>query len=94
MMDTHVSRDEHSLERTNEPTNHLLALFRLSPLPSLAISGRTMLEGEGWEGAGESTPRSRLDGTLDFLQKQFKQVIDDQVQCAVKSKAYFVVVEH
>ncbi|CAM9431221.1 unnamed protein product, partial [Ectocarpus fasciculatus] len=42
----------------------------------------TMLEGEGWEGAGESTPRSRLDGTLDFLQKQFKQVIDDQVKRA------------
>ncbi|CBJ27707.1 Nuclear pore complex protein Nup93, putative [Ectocarpus siliculosus] len=42
----------------------------------------TMLEGEGWEGAGASTSRSRLDGTLDFLQKQFKQVIDDQVKRA------------
>ncbi|CAN0234818.1 unnamed protein product [Pylaiella littoralis] len=41
-----------------------------------------MLEGEGWESRGESTPRSRLDGTLDFLQKQFKQVIEDKVKKA------------
>lgn len=40
---------------------------------------RAMLEGEGWESGSESTPRSRLDGTLDFLQDQFKQVIEDKV---------------
>lgn len=39
-----------------------------------------MLEGEGWEDLGDSTPRSRLDGTLEFLQKQFKHVIEDKVR--------------
>lgn len=38
-----------------------------------------MLEGEGWENLGGSTPRFRLDGTLDFLQNQFKHVIEDKV---------------
>ncbi|CAN0149209.1 unnamed protein product [Scytosiphon promiscuus] len=41
-----------------------------------------MFEGEGWESIGDSTPRSRLDGTLDFLQKQFKHVIEDKVKKA------------
>lgn len=40
---------------------------------------RAMFEGEGWESFGDSAPRSRLDGTLDFLQDQFKQVIEDKV---------------
>lgn len=41
-----------------------------------------MLEGEGWEreSFADSTglARSRLDGTLDFLQDQFKHVIEDK----------------
>ncbi|CAM9575547.1 unnamed protein product [Hapterophycus canaliculatus] len=41
-----------------------------------------MFEGEGWEKLGGSNPRSRLDGTLDFLQKQFKHVIEDKVKKA------------
>eukprot|EP00752_Nemacystus_decipiens_P018614 g16689.t1 len=43
---------------------------------------QAMLEGEGWESFGDSTPRSRLDGTLDFLQDQFKQVVEDKVKKA------------
>lgn len=38
-----------------------------------------MLEGEGWEARGASTPRSRLDGTLAFLQNQFQELMEDKV---------------
>lgn len=38
-----------------------------------------MLEAEGWEARGDSTPRSRLDGTLAFLQNQFQELMEDKV---------------
>lgn len=43
---------------------------------------RSMLEGEGWEARGASTPRSRLDGTLAFLQNQFQELMEDKVKKA------------
>ena len=46
---------------------------------SFLCLGRAMLEGEGWEARGTSTPRSRLDGTLAFLQNQFQELMEDKV---------------
>eukprot|EP00904_Undaria_pinnatifida_P010723 jgi/Undpi1/6781/HiC_scaffold_21.g09258.m1 len=43
---------------------------------------RAMLEAEGWEARGDSTPRSRLDGTLAFLQNQFQELMEDKVKKA------------